>query len=377
MRIIFVHNRYRQAGGEERSVEEIAALLRQHGHEVQMLERDSAAVGGIRAGRALLAGGEHPEEVADAARRMQADVVHAHNLHPLFGWRALAAARCTGARTVLHLHNFRLSCAIGIAFRDGLPCHECVGANTLPGLRHRCRGSLGEAGIYAAGLAIQHPHLLSQADRLVAPSESHLRLLGLHGVPSSRISVLENFIADPGWAAFSRADAGEYALFVGRLVPEKGADVAIAAARAAGVALVIAGTGPDEARLRGLAGDADVRFAGWLDADQLADVRGRAALLLAPSRWDEVSPFAVLEALAAGLPVLASDRGSFPDIIQRDWGRVLPADNIDAWTTALRQFWGDPEGRRRQGNLALEQGRERFGEERAYAALMQIYEGGA
>jgi glycosyltransferase involved in cell wall biosynthesis len=202
-------------------------------------------------------------------------------------------------------------------------------------------------------------------------------LLGRHGVPSSRISVLENFIADPGWAAFSRADAGEYALFVGRLVPEKGADVAIAAARAAGVALVIAGTGPDEARLRRLAGDADVRFAGWLGADQLAEVRGRAALLLAPSRWDEVSPFAVLEALAAGLPVLASDRGSFPDIIQRDWGRVLPAGDIDAWTTALRQLWGDPEGRRRRGNLALQQGRVRFGEERAYADLMQIYEGGA
>ena len=66
-----------------------------------------------------MGGGIGSQEVADAVRRMRADVVHAHNVHPMFGWRALAAAREAGARTVLHLHNFRLSCAVGIAYRRG------------------------------------------------------------------------------------------------------------------------------------------------------------------------------------------------------------------------------------------------------------------
>ncbi len=69
------------------------------------------------AAQGLVLGGVEPGEVADAVRRIRADVVHAHNLHPLFGWRALAAARAAGARTVLHLHNFRLFCAIAVAYR--------------------------------------------------------------------------------------------------------------------------------------------------------------------------------------------------------------------------------------------------------------------
>ncbi len=375
MRVLIIHNRYRLPGGEERSVAEIAALLRRQGHEVELLERDSGTVGGLRAASALLAGGEAPLEVAAAARRMRADVVHAHNLHPLFGWRSLAAARSTGARTVLHLHNFRLSCAIGVAYRNGSPCHSCGARNTLPGLIHRCRGPLSEAGVYAAGLALQYPHLLAQADRLVAPSQSHRELLVLHGVPLERVSVLPNFIATSEWAPWSRANTGQYALFAGRLVEEKGADMAIAAARASGVPLVVAGSGPDEARLRSLAKGVDVTFTGWLDSAGLASVRQRAALLLAPSRWEEVSGFTVLEALAAGIPVLASDLGALPEIVEPTWGRVLPARDLPAWTRALADLWGDPEGRRSSGEAALKAAPERFGEERAYAGLMEIYGG--
>lgn len=376
MRILIIHNRYRLPGGEERSVAEISALLRSRGHEVELLERDSARVSGARAGRALLAGGEAPDEVVDAVRRMRADVVHAHNLHPLFGWRSLAAARTAGARTVLHLHNFRLSCAIGVAYRDGRPCHSCGARDTLPGVVHRCRGSLSEAGVYAAGLALQYPHLLAQADRLVAPSQSHRELLGLHGVPAGRVSIVPNFIAASEWAASSRADTGEYALFAGRLVEEKGADMAIAAARAAGVPLVVAGSGPDEERLRTLAEGADVTFMGWLDPAGLAGVRERAGVLLAPSRWEEVSGFTVLEALAAGIPVLASDLGALPEIVAPEWGRVLPARELPAWTRALAELWGDPEGRRSSGEAALKAAPERFGEDRAYAELMEVYGGG-
>ncbi len=103
---------------------------------------------------------------------MRADVVHAHNLHPTFGWRALAAARAAGARTVLHLHNYRLFCAVGIAYRDGAPCLRCRGANTMPGVIHRCRGSVPEAAVYALGLRRQQPHLLAHADRLIAVSDA-------------------------------------------------------------------------------------------------------------------------------------------------------------------------------------------------------------
>src|SRR5437868_6341794 len=145
MRVLLLHNRYRALGGEERTVADMAALLASRGHEVDLLERSSQEAGRVRAARGLLRGGVDEDEVSRAARQMDADVVHVHNVHPLFGWRALAAARAVGARTILQLHNFRLFCAIAVAYRDGAPCFRCKGRNTLPGLRLRCRGSIPEA----------------------------------------------------------------------------------------------------------------------------------------------------------------------------------------------------------------------------------------
>ena len=110
-----------------------------------MLERDSPRSARPRAAAGLLRGGLEPDEVGEAVRRTGARVVHAHNVQPSLGWRALAAAREAGARVVLHLHNYRLVCAVGTCFTRGEDCTRCHGRNTLPGVRLNCRGSRAEA----------------------------------------------------------------------------------------------------------------------------------------------------------------------------------------------------------------------------------------
>jgi glycosyltransferase involved in cell wall biosynthesis len=368
-----LHNRYRAEGGEERAVREIAALVRSHGHEVETLERASAGVGAARAAGALLRGGVDPGEVGAAVTRLRADVVHAHNIHPLFGWRALAAAREAGARTVLHLHNFRLFCAIGVAYRDGAVCFRCRGRNTLPGVRLRCRGSLPEAAAYGVGLRVQQPRLFEHADRLIAVSEATAGRLIELGLPGERTTALPNFAAAGSLAAASVAHEGEYALVAGRLVEEKGFDTAVAACRAAGVPLVVAGDGPDLERLRGLAaraGDA-VTFAGRLSEERLAEVRAKAAIVLVPSRWEEPCPYSVLDALAAGVPVLASDRGGLPELVGSE--ATVRADDTDAWTHAIAALWARPELRRERGEAGLARARERFSEQHYHDALMRVY----
>jgi glycosyltransferase involved in cell wall biosynthesis len=371
MRVLLLHNRYRAEGGEERSVEEITRLLAQRGHAVEVLERSSAGLGRARAAASLWRGGFGDDEVARAVRSMGADVVHAHNVHPLFGWRALAAGRAEGARVVLHLHNFRLFCAIAVAYRDGAPCFRCRGGDTLPGLRLRCRGSLPEAAAYAAGLHRQLPQLLAHADQLVTVSDATLRRLVELGLPAGRIVSLPNFVPASAFADRSRADQGRHALVAGRLVPEKGFDTAVLACRAAGVPLVVAGEGPDEARLRQLAAGVDVRFAGMLPRHELARIRADAALVLAPSRSDDACPFAVVEALAAGLPVIASDRGGLPELAGA--GATLPAEDLQAWTRAVARAWEDPADRLTRGEAALARARERCHPDAYYEGLMRIY----
>lgn len=373
MRVLLLHNRYRAEGGEERAVADIVALLVKRGHTVQLLERSSLELGRVPAARALIRGGADPQEVSAAVRRLRADVVHAHNLHPLLGWRALAAARDAGARTVLHLHNFRLFCAIAIAYRDGAPCFRCRATDTRPGLRLRCRGSVPEAAVYAAGLHLQQPRLLEHADRFVTVSKATARRLIELGLPAEPTIALPNFVPATSIAAGTRADRGEYALVAGRLVPEKGFDTAISAARAAAVPLVVAGDGPDRGRLERLAEGAEVNFTGRLTADSLAGVRARAAVVLAPSRWEEPCPYSVLDALAAGVPVLASNRGGLPELVERE--AVLAADDLQAWAHALGELWRNPAARRERGARALSRARERFGEDRYYDGLMGAYVG--
>ena len=242
--VLFLHNRYRTTGGEERVVADLIWLVREHlGEDAELLMRDSGELRRGRAAVGLLRGGLDPDEVARAVRLSGARVVHAHNLQPALGWRALAAARGAGARVVLHLHQYRLVCAVGVCFTRGAECTRCHGRDTLPGVRLNCRGSLPEALAYGTSLALWQRRMVEQADAVVVPSRFALQRLRELGAPLpwERTHVL----APPVRALDSQAEplAGSYALVVSRLSPEKGVDVALEACARIGIPLVVAGEG--------------------------------------------------------------------------------------------------------------------------------------
>jgi glycosyltransferase involved in cell wall biosynthesis len=373
--VLLLHNRYRQVGGEERSVSEIAALLRSRGHPSQLFERSSRSLaskrGRVRGAVAMLAGGEAPSGVAAAIERTGAEIVHAHNINPLYGPKALRAARESGAHVVMHLHNYRLVCAVAVAYRDGEVCTRCHGRNTMPGVRLRCRGNVAEAAVYGAGIAAYQRMALESVDEFVVPSEAAVGRLVDFGLPGDRMQVLRNFLMDEEFAGSSSAGEGQYALFAGRLAEEKGVDTIIEAAKRSGVPLVIAGTGPDSARLEKLARGGPVRFAGRLRPAELREVRRRAAFAVVPSRWDEPCPYAVIEAMAAGLPTLVSDIGGLPEMAGRE--SAIPPRDSDRWAAAMDELWANALTRQELGGHALERARDLFGAERFYRGLSNVY----
>jgi glycosyltransferase involved in cell wall biosynthesis len=379
MNVLLLHNRYREPGGEERSVDAIAALLESRGHEVAVLERTSGGLSGargrLRAAAGMLAGGLNPDEVAIAVRRHGAGVLHAHNINPLFGARALSAARHAGARVVLHVHNYRLVCAVAIEYRDGEVCTRCRGRNTLPGIRYRCRGNLPEAIAYGAGIGLHQRRALESVDSCIVPSSFTRDRLQQVGVALPAPKVLPNFLPEADFAPAPPAAAPRHALFAGRLVEEKGAATAIEAAARAGVPLAIAGSGPEEPRLRELASHltADVRFLGRLGPSELADARRVSAYAVLPSRWDEPCPYAAIEAMAAGMPVLASAVGGMAEVVGAD--SVLPARDVEGWSKAMSGLWNDSALRDSRAAAALSRARQLFGEDRFYSGLMDVYNG--
>ena len=363
--ILLLHNRYRAPGGEERAVEDLAWLIRTDlGEPAAILERDSSSLGRGRATAGLLGGGLRPAAIAGAVRRSGARVVHAHNVHPAFGWRALAAARAEGARVVLHLHNYRLVCAIGTCFTHGEDCTRCHGRNTVPGVRLNCRGSRGESAVYGAGLALWQPRLAECADAFIVPSQFALGRLRELGAPlGGRARVIPS--VQRSIAPRSAAHKGRYALAAGRLTPEKGFADAIAACTRAGVPLVVAGEGPQLAELRGLAGD--VRFTGHVSASELAALRRDAALAIVPSRYQEILPLAALEAMASGLPVVAARTGGLADAVPEDG--LYPPGDVDTLADRVRALYGDPAA----GERALARARERYSPAVVAAKLRDVY----
>jgi glycosyltransferase involved in cell wall biosynthesis len=368
--ILLLHNRYRLAGGEERVVADLQWLIGERLQEdAQVLERDSAALGRRAAARGLLAGGLRPEDVAHAVRRTRARVVHAHNLHPSFGWRALAAAREAGARTVLHLHNYRLVCANGVCFTQGEDCTRCHGRNTAPGVALNCRGgSRTEAVTYAAGLALQQRRLARHADAFLVPSAFALGRLHELGAPiGGRARVLGSVQREI--AAAGTAAQGRFALAAGRLAPEKGFADAIDAARATRLPLVVAGDGPQRRELEARARGADVRFTGATPPEELQRLRTEAAVAIVPSRYAEILPLAALEAMAAGLPVVAARSGGLADAVPSE-GLYEPGDAAQL-ADRLQRLWRNGSA----GEAALRTVRERFSPEVVAAALEAVYAG--
>ena len=407
--VLFLHNRYRTTGGEERVVEDLMWLVREQLREpAELLSRSSADLGRGGAALGLLRGGLESQEVARAVAAGGARVVHAHNLQPAFGWRALAAARSAGARVVLHLHQYRLVCAIGVCFTRGAECTRCHGRDTLPGVRLNCRGSVPEAAAYAASLAIWQRRMVEQADAFVVPSQfarERLRALGAP-LPWDRVHVIAPPIralakqgppdverrsgaapspghgagsavgpapgSAPGPAPGPAPGAGAYALVVSRLAPEKGVDVAIDACRAAGMPLVIAGDGPQRAELQARAArsNAAVTFAGYVEDAELARLRAGASIALVPSRSAETFGLAAAEAMAAGVPVAASRVGALAELLE-ERALVAPGES-DALAQAIGRLAGD--------RVAAMQGRERVralcSPEVVAGELARLYDGG-
>src|SRR5205814_9628172 len=132
------------------------------------------------------------------------------------------------------------------------------------------------------------------------------------GIAREGIIVKPNF----AWPAERRTGPGEYLLFLGRLSSEKGVDTILRAAAGSrdGCPVVVVGDGPDADVLRRDA-PANVTFRGQVDASDVPAILSRARALLVPSRWYEAAPRSIIEAYAAGVPVIASDIGALPEAV--------------------------------------------------------------
>lgn len=363
MRVLIAHKFWYRRGGAEQVVLDEDRALREHGHETAHFstshpDNDPSPWQDYFAPYLELGGDTlSVADKATAAARLfrnrvaaksfsrllddcRPDVVHAHGIHRQLSPSILLAAHRRGVPVVQTLHDAHKVCPADLLLRSGSkPCWppRCGAAWYGPAIANRClRGSAGITTLALAELAFQRASGVYSrcVTRFVTPScflAEALRRGGWGRVP---ISVVPNAVEPSG-----PGRTGDGFVFIGRLVPGKGVlELAEAAARA-GVRVTFAGEGPLKAKVER---HTQARAVGWLDGDDLRALLGEARAAVVPSTCLEIAPLAVLEAMAAGVAVIASDVGGIPELVRdgREGLLVRPGE-VDGLAAALSRLAAD------------------------------------
>ncbi len=374
-RVLVVHNRYQQPGGEDAVVDAEVGLLRARGHDVETYLRHNDDLQGMKPAEAFVQTLWSRRTWRDIARLVETfrpDVIHAHNTFALVSSSLYWAAARAGIPVVQTLHNFRLLCVQAMFLHGGRVCEDCLGRVPWRGVTRKC---YHDSGLQSAALAATigvHRTLGTyrhKVARYIALNEFCRRKFIEGGLPAARIAVKPNFVD------VDRPDGGPRrgGLYVGRLAPEKGIETLVQALRELpGVMIDVIGAGP---RQREIEAHPQLNLLGWLTHEQIYERMRAASYLVMPSIWYENFPRTLVEAYANGLPVIASRLGALAELVEHGRTGLLfePGSAHDlarhlAWAEAL------PAKMRAMGENARERYESRFTSARNYAQLMAIYE---
>jgi len=381
--VLVIHNRYQQAGGEDAVVRAEVELLRTAGHRVLQYVRDNSVIANYPPLRkaALFLSTTWDRHAYAAIRALlqkeRPDIAHCHNLLPLVSPAAYYACKSAGVPVVQTLHNYRLFCSAGTRFLQGRVCEKC---NRAVGRAVR-RGCYRNSQLQTAAVALMlRAHrwcgTWSHAvDAYLAPSRFCRDYFVCAGLPQAKVHLKPNFLArDPG----RQTGRGQYALFAGRLSPEKGVLEMIEVwRRLPHIPLVIAGDGPlyNDARcLVERSASRHIKLLGHLDPQQaLAQMKG-ARFLLFPSLWYEPFGMGLIEAAACGVPSIASRIGAIPEIVvENQTGLPFDPQNFNQLADKAEWAWNHAEEMDTMGSAARQLYERNFTAERNYEALMSVY----
>jgi glycosyltransferase involved in cell wall biosynthesis len=402
MRILHVNKFLYRRGGAEGYLLDVAALQRRQGHEVALfgmehpandplpyerffpphVELEPPPPGAMRRARAvgrMLYSPASRHGLRKVIEDFRPDVVHLHNIYHQLSPAVLRAAQDAGVPAVMTLHDYKLVCPSYQLLDKGQICTACVTGGMRQAVVRRCKDdSVGASAVLALESWVHRTtgaYGLTQA--FVSPSRFLAQMMTAAGVYPDRMHVVNHF-ADTQQTAVKQRPGGTV-LYAGRLSPEKGVDVLVSALgqMSADVTLDVAGEGTERARLESLAAElapGRVRFHGRLDKAALFDLMRAASVVAVPSRWYENQPMVVLEAFGCGLPVVTTDLGGLPELVDEGKdGLVVPANAPDALAAALATLTGDPDAAFAMGQAGRAKVTRDFSPEKHLRRLDQVY----
>ncbi len=405
MKVLQINKFLRQVGGSERYMFEVSQLLRNEGHEVAFFAmrhpenircaqepffvsnieyHDTTPVYKLKTLSRTVGKTVYSFE---SRRKMRAlleaerpDVAHAHVISHQISPSVLDALREAGVPTVQSMHDYKQVCPSYQLYihHKGEICERCLKGSYYNAVLQRCIKKSLPGSILAAGAQYFHraSHVYEKnIDFFIAPSRFMGDKLVEGGVPREKIRVLAYGIDISAYAP--GYDAGDYAVYFGRLSPEKGLTTLLhAMERIPEFKLVVVGEGPQRAELEKAAeqtGLGNVSFVGYKDGDALKDLVRYAAFSVLPPEWYENSPLSIYESHALGTPVVASRIGGIPELVEDgESGLLFTPGDAEELSEKMAALFASEDKCREMGRRGREEAERLCAEH--YGGLMAIYE---
>lgn len=383
MRILQVHNKYQQYGGEDVIVKSEYDLLIRHNHVVKQLFFDNKDIAGsivkkIHTAIGITYNYSSEKRILEEMENFRPDVVHVHNFFPLVSPSVFYAASKKNIPVIATINNYRLICANAQLFREGRICEVCIHKMfPLSGIFYSCYRNSVMQSFVVTWMAFYHKWKktwISKVDKyIIAMTNFGKDKLANSSLvlPPDKVVVKPNFVDDAGYGGTIRND---WFLFFGRLSEEKGIRVLLEAVEKAKFNLKIIGTGP----LRGLVeqkalSNSSIEYLGFREKPFIVDMIKKSRAVIFPSLWYEGMPLSVLETLSTGTPLIISDLPSFNEIITHSYnGVIFETGNASALVNAIHYF-----NEKRTDSFyknARETYLQKYTPERNYELLISVYQ---
>jgi len=305
------------------------------------------------------------------------DVVHLQNIHSYISPAVAQLAKERGCRVVWTMHDYKLICPAYSCLNQGVPCEKCY-SHKHKILSERCfKNSFSASALaFVEAKKWNRRKLEKLVDAFVCPSNFMRNQMIKGGFSPSRLYVVNNFI-DPIKARELKrgvvTEKGGYYTYIGRLSEEKGVETLLKAAQHLPYTLKIGGNGPLREYFETNYSADNIEFLGQLDAVEVSEVMRNANVLIQPSECYENNPLSTIEALCAGTPVIGSDMGGIPELINEDNGMIYAANDEIALEQCIRRVM-EQDGY--DYHAIARAARERFGADRHIEKLEKLYFGG-
>jgi len=380
-RILFVHNVYQHAGGEDSVLDAEISLFRKNGHQVELFHVKNDSILGLFDKVKVVINLNYKKaskiKLKNKLIEFNPHVVHVHNFFPLLTPSIYDACLEVGVPVVQTLHNYRTMCPGALLMRDGKICELCLKGNAYQSVLHGCyRNSI--VGTFAVARMVESHRRRgtwkTKVNRFIALTEFARNKFIDAGFPEEKIKVKPNFSGDScantNYINLKRNGA----LFVGRLSQEKGLGTLIEAWSDLDIPLKVAGTGPLENELNNSKSNAVIAL-GMLEQDFVQKEMRKSAFLVMPSEWYEGFPMVLVEAFSQGLPVVASRLGGMAEIVEDGvTGLHFEAGNAKDLAEKVQWMHDHPEECKEMGLNARKVFEEKYTAEKNYELLMNIYQ---